>query len=288
MTLAATGMSYSYALGTPYEHEALADIDLALEGGKITLVLGSTGSGKSTLFRLLAGLADPTEGTVSCDGQPVRAGGVGMVFQHPESQLFSETVLADVSFGPKNLGLDDAKAEAAARRALETVGLDADEIGARSPFQVSGGQARRVAIAGVIAMEQPYILFDEPTAGLDADGRSFVRALVRDLAAAGRGIGIVSHDVEEFLDIADSAALICNGRISWQGPIADLIANPARFERAHLMVPDILEFQRQLACMPGGYSLDVDRIAAWALAGFPAGGPAGHTHGDHGHGEGGL
>lgn len=285
MTLAAKGVTFRYALGTPYETAALTDVSLEIPAGKVTLVMGTTGSGKSTLFRLLSGLATPTEGTVQMDGEAVHAGRVGMVFQQPESQLFSETVLADVGFGPRNLALSDAEADEAARKALRIVGLNPDEIGESSPFEISGGQARRVAIAGVIAMDQPYILFDEPTAGLDGHGRAFVRDLVRDLASRGRGIAIVSHDVEEFLDLADQAALVDGGRITWSGPITDLIANPALFERAHLMVPDILEFQRQLACMPGGFSLDVDKVAEWALGGFSAGGPAGHAH-DHDHGTG--
>ena len=278
MTLAVSGLSYEYAPGTALAHKALSDITVSLAAGEVLLVMGSTGSGKTTLLRLLAGLLDPTSGTVEFEGGPVHAGSVGMVFQQPETQLFSETVLADVAFGPKNLGKSEEEAQVAARAALELVGLDPDEVGDCSPFQISGGQARRVAIAGVVAMEQPYILFDEPTAGLDGMGRAFVHRLVADLRARGVGVAIVSHDVEEFLGSVDRALLIDGGRMVWCGSMDDLVGDPALFEQAGLMVPDLLEFQRQLACMPGRYSLDVVKVASWAIAGFPAGGPGEHHH----------
>lgn len=279
--LHAKNLSYEYASNTSLAHVALRDVSLSLEEGGSLLIVGSTGSGKSTLLRVLAGLLDPATGSVLVNDKPVRPASVGLVFQQPESQLFSETVISDVAFGPSNLGASKEEAARLAREALLEVGLDPDEYGERSPFTLSGGQARRVAIAGVLAMDLPYVLFDEPTAGLDGVGRRFFRDLVGKLQGQGKGIIVVSHDVDEFLDIVDDTLLLRDGSVVWSGKTSALVASPVLFSKAGLAMPDLLRFQCELACADGGYVLDVDKVAHWALAGYSVGGPGGHGHHDH-------
>jgi energy-coupling factor transport system ATP-binding protein len=213
--LRATRLSYCYDLGT--EHiEALREIDLALAPGELVLVRGVTGSGKSTLLTLLAGLLKPDAGAVTLGAHPLTPqtarGQVGLIFQDPESQLFDETVLDDVAFGPRNLGCDKAVALTRARDALCQVGLGSEDFGKRSPFRLSGGQARRVAIAGIIALRPRFILADEPTSGLDAVGRDQVRALLASLTAHC-GVLVVSHSPEEFSGCATRIYELSNNRL---------------------------------------------------------------------------
>lgn len=280
MTLRADRVSYAYATGTALAHAALRDVSLDVEPSTTTLIMGNTGSGKSTLLHILAGLFTPGEGAVSIEGKSVGVGQVGMVFQQPESQLFSADIITDVSFGPKNLGASEEEAHARATEALELVGLPPDEFASRSPFSLSGGQARRAAIAGVLAMNTDYVLFDEPTAGLDGAGCDFVCSLIDDLRDRGIGVVVVSHDVDVFLGHADRVVLMDDGAVVWQGAAGLIVGDPHLFERASLSIPDLLAFQSDLGCPCGGYSLDVDEIAAWALGGFSPQGPAGHHHGD--------
>lgn len=278
MPLEASSISYEYAPGTSLAHKALKEVSLCVSPGEITFIIGSTGSGKSTLLRELSGLLKPDAGTVTLDGSALNPGSVGIVFQQAESQLFADTVLSDIAFGPRNLGATEAEAFAKARAALEQVELDVDVFSDRSPFSLSGGQARRVAIAGVLAMELPYLLFDEPTAGLDGSGRKFVQRLIASLKQRGVGIVVVSHDIDEFLGKVDKVALLREGEIVWQGAAGEIIADPRLFDRAGLAVPDLLRFQQELACPQGGFSFDADIVATWALSGFPVGGPQGHVH----------
>ncbi|MDR1422630.1 MAG: ATP-binding cassette domain-containing protein [Coriobacteriales bacterium] len=188
-------ISYTYAAGTNYAHEALRDVTLAIEPGTATLLGGHTGSGKSTLLRVAAGLLAPGSGSVQCGGTTVLPGRVGLVFQQPESQLFAATVAEDILFGPRNLHHDT---DGLVAFALSAVGLSSEHFADRSPFLLSGGEMRRVAIATVLAMNPRFLLLDEPTAGLDARGRAFVHALIARLCAEGVGVLVVSHDVEEF------------------------------------------------------------------------------------------
>ena len=264
---------------------AVRDACLELEPGSITLICGVTGSGKSTLLRLAAGLVTPDEGSVQVDGEPVKPAMVGMVFQRPESQLFADTVRQDVAFGPRNLGMPQEDALTLADDMLRSVGLDPAELGERSPFALSGGQARRVAIAGVLALQRRYLLFDEPTAGLDGAGKRFMRELFARLRADGIAIAVVSHDLDFMLPLVDRVALMRAGRVVWQGDAAGLVGDPYLFSRAGLRVPSLLAFQQDLGCMDGGLSLDVHRVAHWALDGFDAAGPLGHVH-SHGCGDG--
>lgn len=244
MPLIAEDTGYDYSAGTQFQQRALDGVSFAVTPGQMLLVIGSTGSGKSTLLRLLAGLLEPVRGKLTIDGVPLRAsstrGTVGLVFQDAESQLFAETVLDDVSFGPRNLGTDGSRIEAIAREALRAVGLDPSAYGARSPFGLSGGEARRVAIAGVLAMQPRYLLLDEPTAGLDALGRTAVRDAIRG-ARDGAGVVVVSHSAEEFLGEADAVLMLSDGAVAFSGTAGEVINDPETFSRAGLDAPDILK-----------------------------------------------
>jgi energy-coupling factor transport system ATP-binding protein len=244
MGLIAQGVSYEYAAGTGYAVAALNDVSLTLRPGELVLLVGGTGSGKSTFLRVCAGLLEPSSGAVTVDGAavtdpPVRRR-VGLVFQNPEGQLFAESVLADVAFGPRNLGMDDP--DGTAKLALAAVGISAEEYGDRSPFTLSGGEARRVAIAGVLAMHPAYLLLDEPTAGLDASGRAAVLAAVRAVREDA-GVLIVTHDAEEFLGDADRVVALDDGHVRYAGTPAELLADPERYETAGQRVPEVVRAQ---------------------------------------------
>lgn len=259
MSLTFSQVGFEYDAGTSYAAPALADVDLDIVPRGLTLVLGATGSGKSTLLRLAAGLLLPTAGRVEYHGRlvtgPLAAGerAVGLVFQSPEAQLFAETVELDVAFGPRNQGRTESDARTAARAALVAVGLDPAQFAARSPFSLSGGEARRAAIAGVLAMEPGYLLFDEPTAGLDASGRIAVREIVAE-AKAGSGVVVVTHDAEEFLGMADRIVLLAQGRITFDGAVDELLAAPDHFVRAELRVPEVL--RTQMLAVEAGLALE--------------------------------
>jgi energy-coupling factor transport system ATP-binding protein len=264
-------IGYTYAAGTSFSVQALARTSLLVEPGELVLVLGSTGSGKSTLLRLCAGLLDADAGHGSLDGAPLSRssarGAVGLVFQDAESQLFAETVAADVAFGPRNLGATTEEASARASRALAAVGLDPVAYGGRSPFALSGGEARMAAIAGVIAMEPRYLLLDEPTAGLDARGREAVRDVVRSVRTTA-GVVVVSHSAEEFLGEADRVLVLAQGEPVYSGRASGLIADPAPFRSAGLIAPDVLRFQmlaRERGFDVGSFTLDPAKAAENAV-----------------------
>ena len=243
MGLRVEDASYEYATGSKLPMPALVRVSLCVEPGSLVLVVGETGSGKSTLLRLAAGLLAPSAGSVVLDGEPLsrRAarGVIGLVFQDPESQLFAETVLQDAAFGPSNLGLGKQEALEQAAEALERVGLDPESYGARSPFHLSGGEARRAAIAGVLAMRPRYLLFDEPTAGLDARGRRAVADIIAEERKRS-GIVVVSHSAEEFFDHADEVVMLADGEVVFRGAPSSLIAQPQAFARSGLVAPDVL------------------------------------------------
>ncbi len=244
MPLIADRVSHTYAPGTAIATDAVRSVSLTVEPGSLTVVLGATGSGKSTLLRILAGLLEPTEGRALVDGVPCSSrearGKVGLVLQNPEAHLFADTVLADVAFGPRNLGIADPTG--AARRALALVGLDPDRFGGRSPFTLSGGEARRAAIAGIIAFEPAYLLLDEPTAGLDGGARRAVLAVLERLRSE-RGIVVVTHDVEHVLDIADTVVVLHDGAIIHRGTPPDLVEDPAAANHGTVRIPDVVQVQ---------------------------------------------
>lgn len=219
------------------------------------------------MLRCSAGLLAPDSGSVTLDGEPlgtVSRGRVGINFQSPESQLFAESVLEDVAFGPANQGLAEDEAEARAREALIAVGLDPDVFAARSPFGLSGGEARRAALAGVLAMRPAYLLADEPTAGLDASGRALIKDVFRSIRASA-GLMIVTHDAEEFIGEADRLLVLLDGHAVFHGPIPELLDDPRVLLQPGLRPPALLELQLRLAECGidlGRASLDEDVVAS--------------------------
>lgn len=272
MALVAKDLGYTYSTGAPYESRALTGVDLRLEKGELCLVVGSTGSGKSTLLRLMSGLLEPGQGSVRVDdAEGVVRGSVGIVFQNPETQFFAETVSADVAFGPKNLGFGDI--DTAVIDAMRAVGLDPVEFGERSPFTLSGGEARRAAIAGVLAMRPAYLLLDEPTAGLDRRGREVVvRALLEARSTAG--VLLVTHDPGVFLAHADRVLVLAAGEPVFDGNVTELLEDDgAPFDAAGLVLPEVVRAQ-VLARARGAHipriafdATDAARALAGALGG---------------------
>jgi len=239
-------VSHTFGLGTRFAVDALRGVDMEVEVGRRTVVLGRTGSGKSTLLLAASGLIAPTAGEVTVDGVAAKGvlagneGGVGLVFQAPENQLFAETVLDDVAFGPANLGHERSAAHERAREALAEVGLDPSLYGDRSPFALSGGEARRVALAGVLAMRPAYLLLDEPTAGLDARGREAVLSVLERIASH-TGIVIVTHDAEEFLVGADDVLILDGGEMAFYGPLEELLCHTTPLHAAGLKTPEVVQ-----------------------------------------------
>ena len=227
MSINLSNIYHTYSKGTPFERLALADVSVAIEKGEIVAIIGHTGSGKSTLLQHLNGLLKPDKGTATIDDIDITAKGnqaknarqqVGMVFQYPEHQIFAETVFEDIAFGPRNKGFNEEEVAKAVREAMEFVGLDYDTYAERSPFQLSGGQMRRVAIAGVVAMNPDYLVLDEPSAGLDPRSRN---AVFREILALhkSRGIAIVlvTHSMEEAVKYANRMLVINGGKVLVDG-----------------------------------------------------------------------
>ena len=235
MPLNLQNVTFTYMKGTPFEKTALHDVSLQIEKGEFVAVIGHTGSGKSTLVQHLSGLLHPDKGSVTVDGVNLNAknaaakkarNSVGMVFQYPEHQIFAETVYEDIAFGPRNKGLAPDEVDRAVRDAMAFVGLDFDSFAKRSPFRLSGGQMRRVAIAGVIAMEPDYLILDEPSAGLDPRSRDAVFKEVMALYKK-RGIAVilVTHNMEEAARYASRLLVISGGQVILDGVPHDIFTN---------------------------------------------------------------
>lgn len=246
--IALEGLGHTYFAGTAQEVRALDCLDLVIEKGECLGIIGPTGSGKSTLAQCLNGLLKPTDGRVVVDGQDVTSaprGGlrelrrrVGLVFQFPEYQLFEETVLEDVAFGPRNLGLGPNEARERARWALDAVGMGGEEHAGRSPFALSGGQMRRVAIAGVLAMQPQALILDEPAAGLDPRGREEILGRVRSLhREQGLTVVLISHNMDEVARLADRLLVLSGGRAVMLGRPGEVFARGPELRALGLDVP---------------------------------------------------
>ena len=264
MQLELKNVSYIYGKGTVFEVNALSDINLAIEEGQFIGVIGHTGSGKSTLIQHFNALMQPTEGKVLFEGEDIwgekydrRAlrSKVGLVFQYPEHQLFEADVLSDVAFGPKNQGLSKEEAEARAREALAQVGFPEKFYG-HSPFELSGGQKRRVAIAGVLAMNPKVLILDEPTAGLDPKGRDEILDQISYLHEK-RGITIilVSHSMEDVARYADRLIVVNDGKIPYDGTPREVFTHYEELEKIGLAAPQITYIMHDLAAK--GLAVDV-------------------------------
>ena len=249
-------VSYTYQANTPFEGRALFGVDLEIVEGSYTALIGHTGSGKSTILQLLNGLNVPTAGSVIIDEMVITPTSVnkdikqvrkkvGLVFQFPESQVFDETVLKDVAFGPQNFGVSKEEAEATAREKLALVGID-EELFERSPFELSGGQMRRVAIAGILAMEPTVLVLDEPTAGLDPAGRKELMAIFKELHQAGMTIVLVTHLMDDVANFADYVYVLEKGKLVRSGQPATVFQEVDFMESIQLGVPKVTKFAANL------------------------------------------
>ena len=250
-------VSYTYQEGTPFASAALSDVSLTIEDGSYTAIIGHTGSGKSTILQLLNGLLVPTEGSVRVFDTLITSTSVnkqirqirkqvGLVFQFAENQIFEETVLKDVAFGPQNFGVSVEEAEAIAREKLALVGID-ESLFERSPFELSGGQMRRVAIAGILAMEPKILVLDEPTAGLDPIGRKELMTLFKKLHQDGITIVLVTHLMDDVAEFADQVYVMEKGKLVKSGKPSLVFQNVEFMEKIQLGVPKITRFAQRLA-----------------------------------------
>ena len=250
-------VSYTYQEGTPFASAALSDVSLIIEDGSYTAIIGHTGSGKSTILQLLNGLLVPTKGSVRVFDTLITPTSVnkqirqirkqvGLVFQFAENQIFEETVLKDVAFGPQNFGVSVEEAEAIAREKLALVGID-ESLFERSPFELSGGQMRRVAIAGILAMEPSILVLDEPTAGLDPVGRKELMTLFKKLHQEGITIVLVTHLMDDVAEFADQVYVMEKGRLVKSGAPSLVFQNLEFMENIQLGVPKITRFAHRLA-----------------------------------------
>ena len=259
-------VEHIYDAGTELAHAALSGIDLRIEDGSFIGLIGHTGSGKSTLVQHLNGLLTPTSGRILVDGEDIAARGydrkalrarIGLVFQYPEHQLFEETIIKDVCFGPGNLGLPQEEVMTRAGEALSQVGIP-KELYDASPFDLSGGQKRRVAIAGVLAMSPRVLILDEPTAGLDPGGRTEILGLISGLhERMGITVILVSHSMEDVADLAERIIVMDHGHVAWDGTPVEVFRHYRELEEIGLAAPEVTYIMRELYA--GG--LDVDRDA---------------------------
>ena len=264
MSITVTDLTHIYSPGQPQEQVALDHISFRIEDGSFVGVIGHTGSGKSTLVQHLNGLLKPTSGTVLLGDTDITKAGTasrqarlktGLVFQYPEYQLFEETVARDVAFGPNNLGLSEEETDARVKEALRLVGLDYEELKNVSPFELSGGQKRRVAIAGVIAMKPEILILDEPTAGLNPKAHKDILDMVRQIhESTGNITMMVSHNMNDIARMCDQVLVIDHGRLLMDGTPAEVFSRGEELRRVGLALPDPMEIARKIA--DGGLRLE--------------------------------
>ena len=272
-------LTHTYSAGTPFEKTAIRDIDVEFYPGELTAVIGHTGSGKSTFMQHLNGLLAPTAGRVLVDGQDIFATKeatrdvrfkVGLVFQYPEYQLFEETVYKDIAFGPKNMKLSEAEVDERVREAAGFVGIG-EEPSEKSPLELSGGQKRRIAIAGVIAMRPRVLILDEPTAGLDPGGcEEIIGNILEYRARTGSAVLLVTHSMDDAARIADRLVVFHEGSIAMDGAPEEVFSRPAELTAMGLDVPQSAAIAQALrergADIPGSiYTLEQLKAAVAAL-----------------------
>lgn len=246
MPIEVRNLSHMYSKGTPFEKSAITDVSFSISDGEFVGVIGHTGSGKSTLIQHLNGLIKPDSGSVLIDGEDINQKGmnmkkirskVGIVFQYPEYQLFEETVYKDIAFGPKNLGLADEEVDARVRHVAELVGLK-EKYFEKSPFELSGGQKRRVAIAGVLAMNPEILVLDEPAAGLDPVGRDDILLKIKQLHEKEKiTVVLVSHSMEDVARLAEKIIVMCDGELKMFDTVENVFARSDELSRMGLNVP---------------------------------------------------
>lgn len=277
-------LSHVYSAGTPFEHKALDNVNLSIDRGEFVALLGHTGSGKSTLIQHLNGLLRPTSGSVLFNGKDIFESKarlravrfrIGLLFQYPEYQLFGESVEEDVAFGPGNMGLDNYEINRRVETALRTVGLPPD-IASRSPFELSGGQKRRVAIAGVIAMEPEVLILDEPTAGLDPRAHDEILELIRRLhRKRGTTIVLITHSMDDAARMADRLCVLKEGSLFLSGKPQDIFQHAEALEASGLALPQVTQVMQELirrgiAVDPACYTIEQ---AAQAILAYRKGDP---------------
>lgn len=259
----AENVNYIYQQGMPFERQALYDVNIEIEDGSLVALIGHTGSGKSTLIQHFNALVKPTSGKIIINGIDVTAPKadlrlvrktVGLVFQYPEHQLFEETVYKDIAFGPKNMGFSDEKIDKRVRESAALVGLKEKHL-MRSPFDLSGGQKRRVAIAGVLAMNPKVLILDEPTAGLDPKGRDEILATIKKLHEENKEMIIifVSHSMEDVAKTAERVIVMNDGHVEMQGTVAEVFAQAEHLQKIGLNVPQVTLLTDKLRL--AGYNL---------------------------------
>ncbi|WP_066502482.1 energy-coupling factor transporter ATPase [Abyssisolibacter fermentans] len=255
MSIIIENLTHIYNPESPFERKALDDVNLKIEEGQFIGLIGHTGSGKSTLIQHLNGLLKPSSGKILIDDiditdkkvklKEIRKK-VGLVFQYPEHQLFEETIYKDVSFGPKNMGLSEEEIDKRVKEAIDLVGLDFEAVKDRSPFELSGGQRRRVAIAGVIAMKPKILILDEPTAGLDPKGRDEILNQIKELhQKQGITIILVSHSMEDVAKLVDRLIVMHRGKVAMTGEPKEVFKRDKELEEIGLGIPQITCFMKQ-------------------------------------------
>lgn len=274
-------LNHTYSPGTPFQHAALVDVDFTAYPGEYLGIIGRTGSGKSTLIQHLNGLLKPTSGRVLLRGEDIWSSKdatrsarfqVGLVFQYPEYQLFEETVYKDIAFGPKNMGLEDVEIDRRVREAAAFVELSEDIL-EKSPFELSGGQKRRVAIAGVIAMEPCVLILDEPTAGLDPAGVERILANIKEYHRSHNAtVIIVSHSMEEMARTVDRLVVVQDGRIPFQGTPREVFSQGEELESIGLGIPQMTRVFHRLRALgvdidPSVYTVEQAKAAILAALG---------------------
>lgn len=256
MSVKVKNLTHIYSKGMPFESVALDDVSFEAEDGCFLGIIGHTGSGKSTLLQHFNGLLKPSEGTIVVNGMDITAEGtvmrdvrkkVGLVFQYPEYQLFEETVASDVAFGPRNLGLPEEEIDERVREAINLVGLNYEEIKEISPFELSGGQKRRVAIAGVIAMKPEVLVLDEPTAGLNPKAHRDILDMVSDIHRNEKNMTVlVSHNMNDVAALCDKVLVMDHGQLLMEGTPREVFSREDELKSVGLAIPDSMEIISKL------------------------------------------